>query len=134
MENKIVYKLEVLPTTAQIIEVYESSGIIRPTSNPGRIEMMYANSNLVITAWEGDLLIGIARCLTDFCYSCYLADLAVKKDFQKKGVGRKLIEMVKERIGPETSLILLSAAGAMNYYPNAGFDKIENGFIINRTK
>ena len=134
MEIEIVYKYEVTPSTAQIIEVYESSGIIRPTSNPGRIEMMYAKSNLVVTAWQEENLIGIARCLTDFCYSCYLADLAVKIEFQQKGVGKKLIGMVRERIGPQTSLILLSATGAMNYYPKAGFNKIENGFIINRTE
>lgn len=134
MEKEILYKYEVIPSTAQIIEVYESSGIIRHTSNLGRIESMYGNSNLVVTAWQGDSLIGIARALTDFCYSCYLADLAVKKDFQKKGVGRKLIAMIKEKVGPQTSLLLLSAPDAMKFYPKAGFDEVENGFIIKRTE
>lgn len=134
MEKEILYQEGVVPSTSQIIEVYESSGIIRPTYNPERIEKMYTNSNLVVTARLENELIGIARSLTDFCYSCYLADLAVKKEYQQKGIGRKLIEMVRERIGPETSLILLSAPGAMGYYPKAGFDKVENGFIIKRTE
>ncbi|PIF01448.1 MAG: GNAT family N-acetyltransferase [Maribacter sp.] len=122
------------PDTGQIIKVYNSSGISRPTHDFDRIEKMYANSNLIVSAWKGNELIGVSRSLTDFCYACYLSDLAVKKEYQKDGIGRRLIEMTQREIGDKTALILLSAPSAMEYYPKIGFSNIENGFIIRRKK
>lgn len=128
----IVYKKDVTPETKAIIELYDSSGINRPTSDNDRISKMYSNSNLIITAWDNELLVGISRSLTDFCYACYLSDLAVRKDYQSQGIGRELIKLTKEVIGEKTMLLLLSAPTVMEYYPKVGFDKVENGFIINR--
>ena len=129
---EISYKLGITPETDSIIEVYNSSGLNRPTRDKERIAEMYIHSNLIITAWDNNLLVGIARSLTDFCYCCYLSDLAVRKDYQKLGIGKELINLTREKIGPLTTLILLSAPTAMDYYPKTGFRKIENGFIIDR--
>ena len=131
MKN-IIYKVGITPATSEIIDVYDSSGIIRPTNDSARIEKMYANSNLIVTAWLGAELIGISRSLADFCFACYLSDLAVKIEYQKHGIGKELIILTRREIGNETALILLAAAAAMEYYPKIGFDKIENGFIIRR--
>ena len=56
---------------------------------------MIRQANLVITAWDGDLLIGIARTLTDFSYVGYLADLAVRQSHQRQGIGVKLIKLTR---------------------------------------
>jgi len=128
----ITYKFDVTPETDSIIALYEDAGLNRPTKDTLRIRKMYENSNLVISAWDGDLLVGIARSLTDFCHCCYLSDLAVRKDYQKEGIGKKLIYLTKEKIGDESMLLLLSAATAMEYYPKVGLEKVQNGFIINR--
>jgi len=129
---EIIYRTDITPDTDKIIEVYTGSGISRPTTDKGRIAKMYANSNLIITAWEMDKLVGISRSLTDFCYCCYLSDLAVRKDYQTRGIGKKLIGLTRNSIGKQTALILLSAPAATDYYPKVGFEKIENGFIIKR--
>lgn len=131
---EINYRTDITPDTDQIIDVYNSSGINRPTTDKERIAKMYSNSNLIVTAWDNDKLIGISRSLTDFCYCCYLSDLAVRKDYQAIGIGKKLIELTKNCIGEQTTLILLSAPTALDYYPIVGFDKIDNGFIIKRKK
>lgn len=131
---KIIYRTDITPDTGQIIDVYNSSGINRPTADNERIAKMYDNSNLIITAWDNDKLIGISRSLTDFCYCCYLSDLAVRKDYQTSGIGKKLIELTKNEIGAQTALVLLSAPTAMDYYPKIGFQKIDNAFLIKRTK
>ena len=76
---------------------------------------------------------GASRCLTDLCWSCYLADLSVRHEYKGKGIG-KLVELTKNRIGEQTMLLLLSVPTAMEYYPKIGLKKVENGFIIDRTK
>ncbi len=130
--TEIHFEVDKIPNTEQIIALYRSSGIRRPIADANRIKMMYANSNLIVSAWTDTELIGIARSVTDFCYACYLSDLAVKKEYQNDGIGRKLIQITQQQIGNQTALLLLAAPTAMEYYPKVGFDKIDNGFIIKR--
>ena len=130
----ITYKFDVIPSADQIIELYKNSGLPRPVNDKERIKKMYDNSNLVITAWDGELLVGVSRSLTDFCWCCYLSDLSIRHEYKRKGIGKKLIELTKNKIGEESMLLLLSVPTAMEYYPKAGLRKVENGFIIDRTK
>ena len=130
----IVYRVGVVPKAGAIIEVYNSAGLKRPVDDVARIAKMYHNSNLIITAWHGEKLVGVARSLTDFCYCCYLSDLAVSQAYKKAGIGKALIAATRNHLGDEVTLILLSAPAAMEYYPKAGFDAIQNGLIIPRKK
>ncbi|MGB4765831.1 MAG: GNAT family N-acetyltransferase [Rugosibacter sp.] len=119
---------------ADVAAVFDASDIRRPTKDLARIERMFANANLILSAWHEGKLVGVCRALTDFSYCCYLSDLAVDKAFQKHGIGRELIARVRSAIGEEVALVLLSAPEAMEYYPKVGFEKIENGFIIKRVR
>jgi ribosomal protein S18 acetylase RimI-like enzyme len=114
----IEYQFDITPATEVIIDLYESSGINRPTTDKERITKMYANSNFIVTAWDKDKLVGIARSLTDFCHCCYLSDLAVRKEYQKQGIGKKLIRLTKDKMGEVTMLLLLSAPTAMDLSSN----------------
>lgn len=131
---EITYRTNQTPSTEQIISLYNSSGIKRPTQDVERINKMYQHSNLVISAWDQDQLVGIARSLTDFCYCCYLSDLAVREEYKHRGIGKKLIDLTRQNTGNQTTLLLLSAPNAMDYYPKLGFEKIPNGYIIHRAE
>lgn len=130
----IIYKTGTISDVDEIIEVYKSSGIRRPVEDKKRIGQMYAQSNLIITAWDKDKLVGIARSLTDFCYCCYLSDLAVKVEYQKQGIGKKLVHLCKQAVGNQTTLILISAKEAIDYYPKIGLIRTDHAFIIRRSE
>jgi ribosomal protein S18 acetylase RimI-like enzyme len=130
---QITYRIGIIPTAEQIIDVYLNAGLNRPTS-PERIRKMYAHSNLVITAWDVEKLAGVCRAMTDHAWSCYLSDLAVHKDYQHQGIGTRLIELTRKEIGEEVMLVLLAVPGAAAYYPRIGFTKWEDSFIIHRKK
>lgn len=51
-----------------VIELYRTStlGEGRPVEDRARMALMLANANLVVTASDGELLVGIARSLSDF--------------------------------------------------------------------
>jgi 8-oxo-dGTP pyrophosphatase MutT (NUDIX family)/GNAT superfamily N-acetyltransferase len=117
-----------------VADLYDDAGLKRPTNDIDRIGKMYSKSNLVISAWNRDELVGVSRSLSDFSYCCYLSDLAVKKYYQNRGIGKKLIELTKEQVGPESMLLLLSAPDAMEYYPKVGFEAVQNGFMVKRSK
>jgi len=78
---------------------------------------MLDHANLLVTAWSGDRLIGVARSVTDFHFCCYLSDLAVAVDFQRQGIGKELMRLTQAELGPRCTLILLSAPAAVDYYP-----------------
>lgn len=129
----ITYSNAIIPAAAQVIALYDTAGLPRPTGDADRIQKMYDNSNLIITAWDGDKLVGVSRCITDWCWSCYLADLAVDPGYQKEGIGRKLITLTKEKAGEQVMILLLSVPTAMTYYPKVGFTKEDRAFAISRT-
>jgi len=115
-----------------VIELYKSCslGARRPSDDRPRMAAMLANANLVITAWDAGLLVGISRSLTDFAYATYLSDLAVREPYQKRGIGRELIRRTQEAGGPNTRVILLSAPAAVNYYPRIGFTRHDSAWTI----
>lgn len=131
---EITYKTDVVPSPEQVIEVYDSAKLPRPTHDAARIGKIYQNSNLIVSAWDGEKLVGVSRSITDWAWSCYLADLAIHADYQKLGIGKKLIDITKEQVGEQTTILLLSVPTAMEYYPKIGFTKEDRGFTILRTR
>ena len=115
-----------------VIELYQSCslGVRRPSDDRQRMAAMVANANLIITAWDGDLMVGISRSLTDFVYATYLSDLAVRESHQKLGIGRELIRRTQEAGGPNTTVILLAAPAAVDYYPRVGFKRHDSAWLI----
>jgi GNAT superfamily N-acetyltransferase len=104
-----------------LIDLYRRStlGERRPIDDRQRMRTMLAAANLVVTAWDGDLLVGISRSLTDFAWATYLSDLAVRLDYQKRGIGKELIRKTQEA-APQATVILLAAPAAETYYPHVG--------------
>src|SRR5688572_10035700 len=97
-----------------VLEVYVDSGLgeRRPVKDRERMGRMLREANLVITAWRDKELVGIARSLTDWVYVTYLSDLAVKKKYQRQGIGRELIKRTKDACDPKAMLLLLAAPAA----------------------
>src|SRR4029077_18012429 len=132
--NKIIYKLDVVPTAQQVIELYNDAGLPRPTHDPQRIRAMFENSDLIVTAWDKNKLVGVSRIITDWVWCSYLADLAVSPCHKRSGIGKKLVELAREKIGEQSMLLLLSVPTAMDYYPKVGFTRENRAFIMHRIK
>ena len=120
----IQYRDQATITAEQAIDLYKRStlGERRPIHNIQTFEAMLKNANLIISAWDGEKLVGISRSLTDFAYVAYLADLAVDQEYQRSGIGKQLIEETKARLGPECMIVLLAAPKANDYYKHIGFE------------
>ncbi len=114
-----------------VIELYRAStlGERRPVDDRPRMAAMLANANLIVSAWEGELLVGIARSLSDFAYCTYLSDLAVRLTHQRQGIGRELIRRTREA-GGDATIILLSAPKATEYYPRIGFSQHPSAWTL----
>ncbi len=134
MTGTIEYRDDQPLDPADVARVFDSSGIRRPTDDLERIGRMFSAPSLVISAWQDGRLVGVCRSLTDYSYCCYLSDLAVEKALQGQGIGRELIRRTQAIVGDQVSVILLSAPGAMSYYPAVGFQQAGNAFLISRKR
>jgi GNAT superfamily N-acetyltransferase len=132
VETGLSYRVNAPVPLDAVIEVYRSSGIRRPVEDRDRLARMFWNANLTVTAYDGDRLVGVARALTDFSYCCYLSDLVVHAEYQRRGIGRELLTRTKDAAGPGSMLLLLSAPDAMTYYPHIGIAQATNAFLIPR--
>jgi GNAT superfamily N-acetyltransferase len=115
-----------------VLDLYRESGLgeRRPVDDRQVFSAMLAHANLVVSAWDGDLLVGISRTLTDFAYVGYLSDLAVRRSHQKQGIGTVLIQKTRESMGPRSMLVLLAAPLAREYYPKIGFTRHDSAWIL----
>lgn len=132
----IEYKINEPITAAQFIGLLREStlGERRPIDDSKCIKGMVENSNLMVTAWDGVELIGIARSMTDFHYACYLSDLAVHKKYQKQGIGKQLQLITQQQLGEKCNLILVAAPGANSYYGHIGYTNNPRCWVLGRNK
>ena len=115
-----------------VAELYQAStlGERRPIDDRAILAAMLSNANLVVTAWDGDLLVGLSRTMTDFLYVGYLADLAVRESHQRRGIGVELVRKTRERMGPRSMIVLLAAPKAVDYYPRIGFRRHDSAWLL----
>ena len=127
----IVYRNDARPGLEQARALYRAStlGERRPIDDDTRFAAMLAQANLIVTAWDGELLVGISRCITDFVWTTYLADLAVRVSHQRSGIGKKLIGHT-QAAAPQAKLLLLAAPAAERYYPHIGFQHFAQAWML----
>ena len=128
----LIYRFDYPVAVGMVAAVFRRSGIRRPVEDLARIQKMLDHTDLTLTVWDGERLVGIGRAITDFSYCCYLSDLAVDRDYQRQGIGRAMISRIRDYLGGEVMLLLLSAPEAMTYYPHIGFERADNAWIIHR--
>jgi GNAT superfamily N-acetyltransferase len=115
-------------TPGRIATLYRRAPLLRQTDDPDRLRESFEKSNLVLSAWLGDRLVGLARVLTDGYQVSYLCDLAVEPDIQGSGLGKRLIDAVLERVAG-TELVLRDSNLSTGFYAHLGFEPIENGWV-----
>ncbi|MDR2011854.1 MAG: GNAT family N-acetyltransferase [Rhodanobacter sp.] len=118
----IAYRDDYRPHLDEARDLYRAStlGERRPVDDNTRFSAMLAHANLIITAWDGAVLVGISRCVSDFVWTTYLADLAVRVSHQRRGIGKELIRRT-QAAAPQAKILLLAAPAAERYYPHIGF-------------
>jgi len=106
-----------------VIALYNAStlGARRPVESREKFTLMLRHANLVITAWDENQIVGIARSFSDFSFVTYLSDLVVRDTHQRHGIGKELMRRTQIAGGMDVRIVLLSAPQAVEYYPHVGF-------------
>ena len=115
----------------EYIAILTDSGLAerRPMEDLELLNSMILGSNVLVTARINGRLIGLLRGLSDYCFRCFVADLAVAKEFQGKGFGREIIYFTRG-LAPGARIFLFSAEDAEGFYQKLGFQLHERCYQL----
>ncbi|HCR49958.1 MAG TPA: N-acetyltransferase [Bacteroidetes bacterium] len=113
-------------TPARIATLYRRAPLQRPVEDHTALWRMFEQSSLVVTAWVQGRLVGLARVLSDGVLNTYICDFAVEPDVQGLGIGRMLLEKVRENF-KGTQIYLYDAKTTSRFYAKMGFLNMKEG-------
>lgn len=88
---------------------------------PEKLFAAMKNYETVISAWDGGRLVGLAAAMDDGVMTAYVHYLLVRPEYQRRGIGRRLVELVKDRYRDYLRLMLLSYDATVPFYESCGF-------------
>jgi aralkylamine N-acetyltransferase len=127
----IVYKIGLKDIEgSQLLNLYERAGLQKrlvQNKEYEKIKTAFERSYKVVTAWDGEILIGAGRMLSDgICYAA-IFDVGVLPEYQKKGIGKGLMQELLN--GEEGMPIhLTSTFGNEDFYKKLGFKKHKTAY------
>ena len=88
-----------------------------------RIAKLVKNVSISLVARDAvGLAVGVLFGLTDYCYWLYVTDLGVDRDYERQGIGTKLMKMAHEIAGGEKdiAMYLIANENAVPFYEKLG--------------
>jgi len=96
---------------------------------------MLRHTDLAITAWDGDLLIGFGRVLTDYVYRATIWDVIVDKAYQGRGVGNGIVQRILDHPRLKKVELFWLCTRMPGFYEKLGFSsKEQTGMVWSRSK
>lgn len=111
---------------SEILSLYESVGWTAYTGEPLTLLSGLEKSLLVLGAYEGPQLLGLARCVGDGETIIYVQDILVFPEFQRRGIGTALLRELLERF-PHVRQVVLSTDAeerTLAFYSSMGFAEL----------
>ena len=93
---------------------------------PNKLVVAMRNSSTVFTAWDGDKLVGLINALDDGIMTAYIHYLLINPEYQGKGIGKELVDMIKARYEEYLRIVLIAYGKETGFYENCGFEAGED--------
>ena len=93
---------------------------------PDKLVRAMENFETVFTAWDGDRLAGLICAMDDGIMTAYVHYLLVDPEYQDQGIGRTLVEKIKETYKDYLRIVLVAYNGELDFYTACGFKKAED--------
>lgn len=93
---------------------------------PEKLVVAMQNFETVYTAWDGDKLVGLICAMDDGIMTAYVHYLLVRPEYQHLGIGRKLVDMMKERYQEYLRIVIVAYNEELDFYESCGFKKADD--------
>jgi ribosomal protein S18 acetylase RimI-like enzyme len=103
--------------------LFERAPLGKQKRDPEKLKRAFEVSYAVIVVYDSGKLVGMGRALCDGEYQAAIYDMVVLPEYQGKGIGKKIIDKLCEKL-PVENIILYSVPGREGFYTKCGFRKM----------
>ena len=108
----------------QLCELFRLAAFWARERRPSEMAKAIANSNPIVTAWDGEQLIGFARATSDGVFRATIWDVVIHPDYQGAGLGRRLVEtLIAHPHMNKVERTYLMTTHQQRFYERIGFEK-----------
>ena len=123
----IIYRNDHEIDLDQLTTLFNSVGWERRTTDRDRLAQLVRGSLYVVSAWDGERLVGFARAISDGATNAYISTVAVLPEYQQRGIGRELIQrLIADRDGIQFVLHANERAYPFYLHLDLGFEPFDN--------
>jgi ribosomal protein S18 acetylase RimI-like enzyme len=88
---------------------------------PKKLSVAMKNSGAVFTAWDNEKLVGLINVLDDGVMTAYVHYLLVNPKYQRRGIGKKLVQLVSKKYEGYLRIVLIAYNKEIDFYKQCGF-------------
>ncbi|OXB08081.1 GNAT family N-acetyltransferase [Flavobacterium pectinovorum] len=92
-------------------------------NKPNELYNALTNSETLITAWEGEKLVGLGNAISDGFLTVYYPHLLVLPEYQGKGIGKMIVDKMQEKYSHFHMQMLTADGKAVDFYKKNGFER-----------
>lgn len=122
------------PEPAQLLRLFHQAPWAKHRSL-GDARAMLHNTDVTLSAWDGERLVGFGRVLTDFVYRATIWDVIVDKAYQRQGIGKEIVTRILNHPRLNRVELFWLCTRRPGFYEKLGFtSKEQTGMVWSRTK
>ena len=126
----VTYKGAKNYTSKDLQELFQSVGWLS-ANYPERLKKALDNSETVFTAWDGEKLVGLVNAIDDSELTAYVHYLCVNPEYQGQGIGKKLLQRIKDKYKDYLYIILIAENEKLvKYYSQNGFEFVDGRYVF----
>lgn len=116
----------------QVMKLYNDVGWYAYTKDASTLNNALRASLDVISAWDGEELVGLIRVVGDGLTILYIQDILVLNAYQNQGIATKLMEQVMQKYEHVRQKVLLTeeAPDVRHFYEKNGFESCDKGSLV----
>ncbi|MBU6398993.1 MAG: GNAT family N-acetyltransferase [Verrucomicrobia bacterium] len=107
---------------AAVVQLYRANGW-SSARKPVKLPRALRHSHTLISAWDGDKLVGLGNTLSDGHLVVYYSHLLVLPEYQGRGIGRRIVRMLKANYRGFHQHVLLADAKSVAFWERCGFKR-----------
>lgn len=114
-------------TGSEILPLYQAVGWGSYYEHPEMLQKAWEGSLCILGAYEGDTLVGVIRAVGDGHSIVFIQDLLVRPEYQRRGIGTRLVEALLERYAHVYQIQLTTddEPKTVAFYRSLGFRPIQ---------
>jgi GNAT superfamily N-acetyltransferase len=105
---------------AQILPLYQANGW-SSAQKPDLLHQALLNSHSLVSAWDGETLVGLGNAISDGFLVVYYPHLLVNPDYQGQGIGKQIMAILQQKYAAMHMQILVAEHEAIAFYEKCGF-------------